>query len=117
MIHSPEAIAKVVADTGMDEMQAHYHLEGRAAVRASMRRRPYAPAPRTFTVTPDISHLRGFPETVHVLRCYGSGLGVIASGNRNKYSTADEATRKGQAWVDTGISPCHQGADHGGRVA
>lgn len=117
MIHSPEAIAKVIADTGMGEMQARYHLDGCAAVRASMRNQPYRPAPRSFIVTPDTSYLRGYRETVHVLRCYGSGVGVIASGISGKFRNADEAIRKGQAWVDAGISPCHQGMDHGECVA
>jgi hypothetical protein len=65
---------------------------------------------RSYTVASDLSYLRGYPETVWKLRCYGSGACTVGEGNPSTYRDAFTAHRRGQVWVDTGVSVADQGA-------
>lgn len=69
--------------------------------------------PRAYTVEPDTSWLRGYPETVFKLRCYGHGIGYVCDGQPCTYSgegAEDFADERGRIWVKTGIIPTFQSA-------
>lgn len=71
---------------------------------------------RMYEVTKDWSLLRGSYETVFILRCYGHGIDCQGGGVPNTYFGPDgevKAQTAGKAWVETGISPAHQGSTYG----
>lgn len=72
---------------------------------------------RSYRVASDVSYLRGHPETVWKLRCYGSGACTVGEGRPATFGDAFTAHRRGQIWVDTGVSVADQVAALGGALS
>lgn len=92
-----------------------FHTRHAPGVEAARLLSPVAPQlqPRAYTVEPDTSWLRGYPETVFKLRCYGHGTGYVCDGQPCTYSgegAEDFADERGRIWVKTGITPAFQSA-------